>query len=152
VTPSGSRRVRADAAAAGGRGPTVRRRHSSLGHLKVPPARLLRINPADYPSAGTPIGSYGRWAAEVRVWAADHDGWVGHVNPVEVWALYALARRTIPPDHGVHGGQDGSVTAPGSTGRQLAPVFAARTGQPGRVGSTGPAVSPPVSAAGLPLV
>ena len=50
------------------------------------------------------MAAYRRWAAEVRAWAANHDGWVGHVNPVEVWALCAQARRTIPPDHVVRGG------------------------------------------------
>ncbi len=77
----------------------MRRRHGSPGRPDDPPERLLRFDPADYPAAETPMGAYRRWAAEVRAWAADHDGWVGRVNPVEVWALCAQARRRIPPDH-----------------------------------------------------
>ena len=50
------------------------------------------------------MAAYRRWAAEVRAWAADHDGWVGRVNPVKVWAMCAQARRRIPPDHVVRGG------------------------------------------------
>jgi hypothetical protein len=104
VTPSGSGRVPADAAAVSTREPAVRRRPGSPGRPDDPPARLLRFDPADDPAAGTPMAAYRRWAAEVRAWADDHDGWVGGVNPVEVWALCALARRTIPPDHVMRGG------------------------------------------------
>jgi len=77
----------------------VRRRHGSPGRPDDPPERLLRFDPADYPDAETPMGAYRRWAAEVQAWADDHDGWVGRVNPVEVWSMCALARRRIPPDH-----------------------------------------------------
>ena len=49
------------------------------------------------------MGAYRLWAAEVWTWADDHDGWVGAVNPVEVWSMCALARRTIPPHHVVLG-------------------------------------------------
>ncbi len=82
----------------------MRRRHGSPGRPDDPPERLLRFDPADYPAAETPMGAYRPWAAEVRAWAANHDGWMGHVTPVEVWAMCALARRMIPPDSVVRGG------------------------------------------------
>ncbi len=49
------------------------------------------------------MGAYRRWAAEVRAWAADHDGWIGRVNPVEVWSMCALTRRTISLDQVIDG-------------------------------------------------